>query len=100
MFPGALLGCRVGAAPGSGFAAAFGRFSGKIRLLGGRCCRLQVRVVVLLAAQLTAAGVGSQRALLMDLTEGVGTQLAESIRWFATYITVVPGAIPTTCSSQ
>lgn len=97
--PGALLSCRVSAAPGSRFAAAFGRFSGD-GLLSDHCCGLQVWVIVLLAAQLAADRVWSQCALLMGLTEGVGTQLAESIGWFATHVTVVPGAIPTTCSSQ
>lgn len=99
MLHAALLGCSVGAAPGSRFAAAFSRFSGD-RLLSDDCCGLQVRVVVLLAAQLAADRVWSQHALLMGFTEGVGTELAESIGWFATHVTVVPGAIPTTCSSH
>lgn len=100
MFPGALLGFCVGAALDSRFAATFGRFSGDIRLRSDCCCGLQVWVIVLLAAQLAADGVWFQHALLMGLTEGVRAQLAESIGWLATHITMVPGAIPTTCSSH
>lgn len=99
-FPGALLGSSVGAALGYGSAAAFAGFSGEIGLQGAFHGWLHVWVIMLLAAQLAADGMRSQRALLMGLTEGVGAQLTESIRWFATHVTVVPGAIPTTCSSQ
>lgn len=73
LFPGAFLGCSVDAALDFGSAAAFGRFSGDLGLLGDCRCGLQVRVVVLLAAQLAADGVWFQHALLMGLAEGVGT---------------------------
>lgn len=86
---------------------AFGRTAGDGGSSGGRCGRLQVDVlilavrplqlVVLQTAQLSRGRPGAQRPLLVSLAEGVGAELAKSLRVFPADVTVVPGAVPAAC---
>lgn len=56
-----------------------------------------VQLFVLLAAQLSRGGPGTQRPLLVSLAEGVGAELAEGLRILPADVTVVPGAVPAAC---
>lgn len=56
-----------------------------------------VRLLVLLTAQLSRDGEGAQRPLLVGLTEGVGAELTEGLRVFPTDVAVVPGTVPASC---
>lgn len=77
---------------------------------GRRFCRLQVDVlnlvvrplqlVMLQTAQLSCGGPGAQCPLLVSLAEGVGAELAESLRVFPADVTVVPGAVPAACGER
>lgn len=56
-----------------------------------------VQLLVLLAAQLPRDRRGTQRPLLVTLTEGVGAELAEGLRVLPADVAVVPGTVPASC---